>query len=370
MKKIFFILVFFNFINTNSFIVNLQVNSTIPSYSPSFFYLPPTTRKPTKNSVQPSYKPSVLPSGNPSILPSVLPTIQPSCLPSVQPSVKPTGTSSGTPSSISYNTYSNTNTLNPSITTLSIIPTKDSNNSSINISNSVYLISQNLQYIIVSILGCILIILSVFVFRCFFLRFTNYSNLEKFNENNKLKIDIDLSDIVGSNDVNIDYEKMSPSKVRLLIGMNSLTIPKMTQFKPIITPTSFMKTNYYPRMKFNNAVAPLTENLDWLTDEREEKNDDERDSSYLSYDYKTDDVTTPYEPSSPNHSILNKLFLSVNRDSKCLNNENSIEDTNYNIENELQHQQQLQYFIPPQTHTLLSNNKMVTPNYKNPIYDS
>ena len=343
MKKIFFILVFFNFINTNSFIVNLQVNSTIPSYSPSFIYLPPTTRKPTKNSVQPSYNPSRLPTSYPSELPSC------------------------TPSSISYNTYSNTNTLYPSITTLSIIPTKETNQSSLNISKSVYLISRKFEYIILSILVCILFILSVFVFRCIFLRFTNYSNLEKMNENNKLKIDIDLSDIIGSNDVNIDYEKMSPSKVRLLIGIDSLTIPKMTQFKPIITPTSFMKTNYYPRMKFNNAVAPLTENLDWLTDEREEKNDDERDSSYLSYDYKTDDVE---DQSSQNHSILNKLFLSVNRDSKCLNNENTIEDTNYNIENELHHQQQLQYFIPPQTHTLLSNNKNITPNYKNPIYDS
>ena len=372
---------------------NVDLLSKIPSYSPIYF--PPVTRRPVKNP-----------------FPTIIPSIRSNtCSPStLLPSIL-----------ISYNTFSNNlNTFSPSIsnvpTTLmikSIEPIK------IPIKNieSVSIISENIQYYILSILGVILIIISVLVIRCFLIRFTDNSDLEKikklgkksfqFNEETQtLNIDIDLSDIIDSKEVDINYERLSPSKIRLLVGtekksqikhLNPLKksngifessngwispticndtrsvspISNLQRYKPIITPTNFMKQynmNYYPRIKHNNSITPLTTNLDWLTEEHNEHKSS--NVSPVSIYYK--DPSSLNESFSTNNSVLNKLFSSVSK--KSLSDDIKTDDIKTDDTDDEQqkiHQQQLNYFISPQTNQLLSPKPPKPPiQKKNIINDS
>jgi hypothetical protein len=449
-------------------IIQAGLSPMSPSFSPFFF--PPTTRRPTG---YPFYHPTSFPSFNPSS--SFPSTNNPSGIPSYY-SIQYSSIETYVPSSVPSTNPMILNmspmfskiiypSMTPSMTPMILI-----------YSTSVSSVSNMIQYLIISIVVFILILLTVIFIKCFILKYTEINNDDTFSNNRTLEdkksfhIDIDLSDIIDSlqlsslktppkggvmsgevdydfasnmrngvqqnNNLDIHYERISPSKIRLLIDtekrnsqpivfhnykinypynlrpnrhethLKNTIVPldltsfpgdnshSVSSFSPIHiqSPRPFSPRILSPRSPIlNNSLRTIQHigsprlfeeakvdierlNMDWLTEEdskEEEKHSNTNDrTSLLRPNKETSGIERTNESfhdnKDGNSSVLNKLFLSVskksnsskgyNHSSQCIEpspsrpKEDPIKDpSSFYLQ-----QQQLNYFIPPQTHQLLS----------------
>ena len=303
------------------------IQSNIPSTNPT---LKPSNNPSTNPTLKPSNIPSTIPTLKPSNNPSTIPTLKPSNNPSTIPTLKPlnipTTIPSTIPSEITHNSsyiicspsylptmiqtlasHSSTSEINTSVPSSSPLNVQIINSKSESSSQSINIFDVNILYIILSISVLILLIICIISVRCIFLRITENIDLEKnklMNENKKdndtMSIDIDFNNFTSDMNYNnkntdISIEKLSPSKIRLLIGQPICLKPYNQQnnwrrsgvadnsealnsgnemFQKEINNNPFQR-NYN---SFNNSSFKYNENenendnMDWMTDDYDDSN--------------------------------------------------------------------------------------------------
>lgn len=359
-----------------AFIPNIICQTVVtPSQSP--FYLPPTTRRP-------SYYPYLSHSRSP--ITTVYPTMYPTKYPMT---IYPT-------------------TIYPTTISPIFLYNNNANNSSIILYEPI--IPNYILYIIIVISCLICIIVVLCIFKHFLIvnnnneLITNPNRIQpiiyplseydnKNNSNKKTIIDIDLSSMnhmFHVEDSDIQCEKVSSNKIRLFINKE-----KNVPFTPI--------TSINPINTKENSLHDNINNMEWLTDdynkiynsEKNNKNELLNELYYKKY-YLNNKVNSSILDSfynkEKNNSFLSKIFPSISRKRSNIY-ENSLKnkedekqisfDSNEsygidireteNTEHLQQQQQQLNYFIPPQTHQLLSiqnksnHNSPVASNHNSPV---